>query len=46
MKCIQIVIMLIPWENHDNNIYKIKGEKNMHYIYCYINKVNNHKYVG
>jgi hypothetical protein len=37
--------MKIPWKalkGYDNSIYN----KKECYIYCYTNKLNNHKYVG
>ena len=40
--------MEIPWETLKDmtTVNKYKGEINMYYIYCYTNKLNNHKYVG
>lgn len=40
--------MKIPWETLKDmtTVNKYKGENNMYYIYCYTNKLNNHKYVG
>lgn len=40
------VIMKIPWERIKDIMITINKEEKMNYIYCYTNKINQHKYVG
>ena len=40
------VIMKIPWERIKDMITIDRRKNKMNYIYCYTNKINQHKYVG